>query len=64
MFQILTLYLNFEGAKNFHVLSVLIWGFSGGCGFLTWVWHLDIDFDMVSGLWFTHILIFGSLSSF
>ena len=49
MFQILALYLDFEGAKNFHVLSVLIWGFGGGWRFLTGVWHLDLDFDMVTG---------------
>ena len=48
MIQILALYLDFKGAKNIHVL---IWGFSGACGFLTGVWHLDIDLDMVTGLW-------------
>ena len=30
MIQILALYLDFEGAKNIHVLNVLFWGF-GGC---------------------------------
>ena len=29
MIQILTLYLDFEGAKNIQVLKVLIWGFRG-----------------------------------
>ena len=61
MFQIVALYLNFEGEKNIHVLKVLIWGFGGCWRFLTGVWHLDVDFDMVTGLWYTHIPNFGSL---
>ena len=64
MIQILALYLDFEGAKNIHVLWVLIWGFGGRWRFLTWVWHPDIDLDMVTGLWYTHIPNFGSLSWF
>ena len=32
--------------------------------FLTGVWHLDLDLDMVTGLWYTHDLNFGSLSWF
>ena len=46
MFEILALYLSFEGAKNIHILKVLIWGFRGWWRFLTGVWHLDIDLDM------------------
>ena len=49
MIQILALYLDFEGAKNIHVLKVLIWGFGGRWRFLTGVWNLDIDLDMVPG---------------
>ena len=30
--------------------------------FLTGVWHLDLDFDMVTALLYTHDLNFGSLS--
>ena len=62
MIQILALYLDFEGAKHIHVLEVLIWGFGGHWRFLTGVWHPDIDLDMVTGLWYTHIPNFGSLS--
>merc|ERR1711954_422343 len=48
MIQILPLYLDFEGAKNIYVLSVLIWGFGGCWRFLTgfgililiWIWYL------------------------
>ena len=47
MIQILALYLDFEGAKNIHVLQVLIWGFGGCWRFLTGVYHLEIDLDMV-----------------
>ena len=43
MFKILDLYLDFEGAKNIHVLKVLIWGCGGCWRFLTGVWHLDYD---------------------
>ena len=50
MFPILALYLDFEGSKNIHVLYVLIWAFGGCWKFLTRVWHLDLDWDMVPGL--------------
>ena len=50
MFQIMALYLDFEGAKNIHVLNVLIWGFGGGWRFLTGIWHLDLGLDMVMSL--------------
>ena len=46
MIQILALYLYFEGAKNINVPLVLIWGFKGLWGFLTGVWHLDLDLDI------------------
>ena len=62
VFQILALYLDFEGAKNINVLKVLIWGFVGLWRFPTGVLHSDIDFGMVTGFLFTHILNFGSLS--
>ena len=62
MIQILALYLDFEGAKNIHVLQVLIGDFGGCWRFLTGVWHLDLDLDMVTGLWYTHDSNFGSLS--
>ena len=44
------LYLYFEGAKNIHVLYVLIWKFGGHWRFLTGVWNLDLDMDMVKNL--------------
>ena len=50
MIRILALYLDFEGAKNIHVLQALIWGFGGRWRFLTGVWHLVLDFDMDTGL--------------
>ena len=62
MTQILALYLDFKGAKNVHVLQVLISGFGGRWRFLTGVWHPDIDLDTVTGLWYTPIPKFGSLS--
>merc|ERR1712112_265361 len=60
--QILALYLDFEGAKNIHVLYVLIWDFGRCWRFLTGVWHPDIDLDMVTGLWYTNIPNFGCLA--
>ena len=51
IFRILALYLNFEGANNIHVLQVFIWGFGGHWRFLIRVWHLDLNLDMVPGLW-------------
>ena len=50
MIQILALYLNFEGAKNIHVLQDVIRGFGGHWNFLTGVWHLDLYLDMVRNL--------------
>ena len=50
MIQIFALYLDFEGAKNIHVLEVLIRGFGGHSRFLTGGWHLDLDLNMVTGL--------------
>ena len=50
MIQILALYLDFEGAKNIHVLQVIIWGFGGCWMFLIGVWQLDLDLDMAIGL--------------
>ena len=61
MFKIVVLYLDTEGEKNSHVLSVLIWGFGGHWRFLTGVWHFDLDLDVVTGLWYTHIMTFGPL---
>ena len=59
MFQSLALHLDFEGTKIIHVLHVLIWGFGGCWRFLTGVWHLDLDLDMVRNLaWiFPEVLI-------
>ena len=62
MIKIMALFLDFEGAKNVHVLEVLIWGFVGRWRFLTWVWLFDIDFDIVTGLCHTQVPNFGSLS--
>ena len=64
MIQILALYLDIEGAKNIHVLQVIIWGFGGCWRFLTGVWHLDLDLDRATRLWYTHDPNFGSLSWF
>ena len=50
MFQILALYLDFEGAKNIHVLYVFIWGFGGDWRFLIGVYHFNLDMYMVTGL--------------
>merc|ERR1711954_627708 len=64
MIRIVALYLDFEGAKNIHVLSVLFWGFGGCWRFLTGVWHLDIDLDLVTWVLYTHVPNFGFLSPF
>ena len=50
IFRILALYLNFEGAKNIHFLKVLICEFGAQWRFLTGVWHLGLDLNMVTGL--------------
>ncbi len=64
MFRILALYLDFEGAKTIYVLEVLIRGFWGWWRFLTGVWHLEIDLEMVTGLWNIHGPSLGYLSWF
>ena len=48
--RLLAFYLGFEGAKNIHVLLVLIWSFGGHWMFLTGVWLPDIDSDIVRNL--------------
>ena len=50
IFQLLDLYLDFEGAKNILVHNVLIWGFGGRLRLLTGIWYLDLDLDIVLGL--------------
>ena len=50
IFQIWAFYLDFEDAKKFHVLEVQSWSFGSLWMFLTWIWHLDLDLDMVTGL--------------
>ena len=54
----------FLGWNYILVLKVLIWGFGGCWRFLTWVWHLGLDLDIVTGFWYTNDLNFGSLSWF
>ena len=39
-------------------------GFGGHWRFLTWICYLDFDFDMGTGVWYTHVPNFGSLSWF
>ena len=62
MIGILALYLDLEGARNIHVLKVLIRGIGGCLRFLTGVQHLDPELDMVTCLWYTYVPNFGSLS--
>ena len=62
MIQILGLYLDFEGAENIDFLYVLILGLGVCWRILTRVWHIDFDLNIVSNLWYTHVLNFGSLS--
>ena len=42
----------------------MLWCFGGWWMFLTCVWHLDLDLEMFTGIWYTHLLNFGSLSWF
>ena len=62
MIQIWALYLDFDGVKNIHVLYVLMLGFGGCWRFLTGVWHLHHDLDMMT--LYTDVPNFGSLSWF
>ena len=64
MIRISAMYLDFEGAKKIHVLYVLIWGFGGSWSFLIGFWYHDQDMDITTGLWYTYIPNFGSLSCF
>ena len=62
MLYISALYLDSEGAKNINVFEVLIWGFRGCWRFLTGVWDLDLDSDMVSSLFHPHVPVFCSIA--
>ena len=57
IFQILALYLDFEGAKNIHVLQDLIWGFGGDLRFLAGVLYADINLNIITGLWFFNMIL-------
>ena len=48
MIHIFALYVDFEGAKNFHVLKVIILGFGGCLRFLTGVWNFEVDLEKVT----------------
>ena len=45
-------------------LSPPIFGIGGCWKFFTGVWHLDLDLDMVTGPWYTHVPNFCCLSWF
>ena len=62
MIRIFALYLDFEGAKNIHVLKVLILDYGECWRFLTQILHLDLDFDMVNDLLNTLALNFSPKS--
>ena len=61
IFQILAPCLNFEGAKNIYVLSPYL-GLWRTLEVPDWVWHLDLDMDRVTGLWYINDWNFGSLT--
>ena len=61
MFLMLTLYFHFLGAKNVHVLQVLILGSEGCWRFLTGVCHLNLELDIVTGFGYTNVPKFGAL---
>ena len=64
MTKIMALCLDFEGAKKIHVLLVLNWCFGRRCWLLTGDLHLDLNLEIVTGLWYNNDLNFGSLSWF
>ena len=57
MIQILALYCHFKGATNIHILQILIWDFDRHWRFPTEVWHLDLNLDMVTYLWYSLLQI-------
>ena len=61
MFEVLALYLDFEGEKNICVLQVLIWGYGGCWRLLTGVCHLDLDLDWLRNLAWIFLDVFISL---
>ena len=60
MIRIWAFNLDFEGAKNSHVLEVLIWGFDGDLRFLTGDLHLDPDLIWTL-VFYTPIFLFLAL---
>ena len=74
MFKIFGSYLDFEGAKNIHVLQVLTWGFRGHWRFLIWglasgdlvfekpmfqILALYLDFDGAKNIHVVQVLHWG-----
>ena len=64
MFQNLAFYRDFEGCKEYPCPLSPHWGFECCWRFLTWVWHHELDLDMVTGLWYNHDPNFVSLPWF
>ena len=54
MFQVLFLYLDFEGAKNIHVLKCPDLGFWRMLEISDWGFGFDLNLAMFIGLWYTH----------
>ena len=50
MLHFLALFLIVKGAKNIHILEFLISDFGGYLRFMTVIWHLNLDFDLVPSL--------------
>ena len=64
LIQTLALYLDFEGAKNILVFFSLDQSFGGCWIFLIGVWYLHLDLNMFTGIWYTLVPNFPSLSGF
>ena len=56
------LYHDFEGAKQ--SMSFKSWGLGRCWRFLTGIWDLHVDLDMVTGHWYIQVPNFGSLTWF
>ena len=63
-FQILSLYLDFEGARNIHEILSPDLGLWRILWFLTGVLDHDLDYDMATGLWYNYVPNWCSLSWF
>ena len=59
-----SIHLDFKGAKTCMSFESSFWTLEDAGGSWLGSWHIDLDLDLVTGLWYNHAPNLGSLSRF